>query len=317
MATDFKTVRWDAKGNPYWVVNDKPYYIPPETASQMDDPKVQQWAQKNQVQDNGALKTRPQWNPQTGNWDSSVDWSNLANIGIGGAIAAPLISAALPAAGASSAAAPATASSYAAPAAAASTAAPAAAATAAPALGGGATVGANLGAASALPAAATGGGVTAGGIFKSLLPKDNAGWAALGANVLGNVIQSRQVDKATQAQVDAANKALELQSNVYQQQRSDLAPYRASGNGALSLLNLGMGISPQDTPTLPAFQQPAQTPQRGATDQAGQTAIPRSLSTLGQPQAGGTVNMIAPNGMRASIPQDQVQHYTQMGARVA
>ncbi len=235
-------------------------------------------------------------------------------------------------------------------------------AAAVPALGGGATLAANLGGAGALgaggagtaaAAAATGGtlastalptsyvapisgsagissaaeGIGAGAatpsIWDKLFGKTTADkvltGVGLGANALGNLVQSNQASKATQAQVDAANKALALQSNIYQQQRADLAPYRNAGTSSLSALTYGLGLDPSksaDT-TTPYFQQQAAQNTAAIPVQRSPTptqAVPRgTISSL----AGGTVNMISPDGRPALVPQNQVQAALQAGGRMA
>ncbi len=158
----------------------------------------------------------------------------------------------------------------------------------------------------------------------------------LGGGLAGSLIQSHQADKATQAQVDAANKALALQSNIYQQQRADLAPYRNAGASSLSALTYGLGLDPSksaDT-TTPYFRQQfdaennavPQNAQRNpnspttqpipAGNYTGGQAQPR-VSSLAGTAPDGTVAMMSPDGRQARVPQNQVQAALAAGGRLA
>jgi hypothetical protein len=60
-----------------------------------------------------------------------------------------------------------------------------------------------------------------------------------GTSVASSVIGSHAATSAAQTQAAAGQKALDLEQQVYAQQRADLAPYRAIGNqGLLGLSNL-------------------------------------------------------------------------------
>jgi hypothetical protein len=247
-------------------------------------------------------------------------WETWLQLGLGAAVAAPV---ALPALGVGGAAGGSSAAAGGA----------AAGASAVPALEGGATLAANLGGAGALGAGGAAAGTagaasTASQFWDKVLGKSKADkiltGVGLAGNLAGKLYQGHQIDKATQAQIDAANKALELQKQVYGQQRADLAPYRNIGSGAVNLLTLGMGITPGADTTTPYFQQQAQQntaaaappPQRSTTPTPGQ-AVPRdaSLSTLSQQP--GLVNMVSPDGRPARVPQNQVQAAIQAGGRMA
>lgn len=185
---------------------------------------------------------------------------------------------------------------------------------------------------------ATSPGVTAGGtggtlagstqssFWGKVLGSNPIGAAVdIGANLLGNVIQSRQTDKAVQAQIDAANKALDLQKNVYLQQRSDLMPYADMGRGAIGDMGRMTGTTAVSAPTRDYFADdrqavrspggtPTTVPAENYTGGPG-TAVPRgSLASLG---TSGTVNMLTPDGRPARVPQAQVQAALQAGGRLA
>jgi len=206
-----------------------------------------------------------------------------------------------------------------------------------PALGGGATLAANLGGAGALGAGGAGlaaPAAAAGGSFwKDLLGVGSAGDVLrTGANLAGNYLQSRQIDKATQAQVDAANKALELQRRIYEQQRSDLSPYRNIGSSSVSELSRLMGLPAASDTTTPFFQPQGGSGAPAAPLVTGPTgapaphqtnpnnapvvgqAVPRTLSGLA---GDGMVNMVSPDGRPARVPQNQVQAALAAGGRMA
>lgn len=54
-----------------------------------------------------------------------------------------------------------------------------------------------------------------------------------GASLLGGVLSSRASKKAAQTQADSANRASEVQKEMYEQTRRDLDPYRVAGGNAL------------------------------------------------------------------------------------
>ncbi len=259
-------------------------------------------------------------------------WETWLQLGLGAAVAAPV---ALPALGVGGAAGGSSAAAGGA----------AAGAGAVPALEGGATLAANLGGAGALGAggAAAGTGAAAAAnpsIWDKIFGKTTADKVMTGlgmaGGLAGSLIQSNQADKATKAQQEAAAKALELQSNIYQQQRADLAPYRQAGASSLSALTYGLGLDPSksaDT-TTPYFQQQfsaqnnavpqnAQRNPNSPTTQpippgnyTGGQAVPRVSSLAGTAQDG-TVAMMSPDGRQARVPSNQVQAALAAGGRLA
>lgn len=152
-----------------------------------------------------------------------------------------------------------------------------------------------------------------------------------GLNLAGNILQSRQTSKAVDAQVAAANRALDLQRDIYLQQRSDLMPYADMGRGAIGDMGRMTGTTPVSAPTLASLSQPSGPSSSGITGERGAPpphdgnpnnapvtgqAVPRagSLSTLG---SAGMVNMVSPDGRPARVPQNQVQAALQAGGRLA
>jgi len=189
--------------------------------------------------------------------------------------------------------------------------------------------GAALGAAGGVGGAATGAAAGGGmGLWDSILGKTTADKIATGLNLAGNVLQSGQVNKATQAQVDAANRALEVQKNIYTQQRSDLAGFADVGRGAISDMGRMTGTTPVSAPTHPEFQMPrasaptmvgpngSPAPHDGNSNNAPVTgqAVPRGMASLA---GGGFVNMVSPDGRQARVPSNQVQAALAAGGKVA
>lgn len=167
-------------------------------------------------------------------------------------------------------------------------------------------------------------------LFDSLIGRTAEERLRTGLNLAGNLLQSRQVSKATQAQVDAANRSLALQRDIYLQQRSDLMPYADMGRGAIGDMGRMTGTTPVAAPTLAAFSQPtsnvsgvtgpngAPPPHDGNPNNAPVTgqAVPRgSLSDLAG--GGDFVNMFSPDGKPARVPRAQMQQALAAGGRMA
>jgi len=73
-------------------------------------------------------------------------------------------------------------------------------------------------------------------------------WAGVGVSaglgLYGAKKQSDASKQAAQTQTDASNQALGLQSQIYQQTRSDLSPYRNAGTSALGAEMGLLGLNP-------------------------------------------------------------------------
>lgn len=75
-------------------------------------------------------------------------------------------------------------------------------------------------------------------------------WGALigaGASLLGASMQSRAADRASDAQVEAAEKNIKFQQGIYDDQKEMFQPYYNSGTNALNAYNyeMGLGDKPQ------------------------------------------------------------------------
>lgn len=112
--------------------------------------------------------------------------------------------------------------------------------------GAAAPVATNLGTGALETVGAVGGaGATAGtSLWKTLA----APLIGAGTNVAGSLIQANQQSKATDAQLQAAREAEAFLKQKYAQTQAQVAPYIASGQGALASLDTGLGIKlPQGT----------------------------------------------------------------------
>src|SRR5262252_3390165 len=114
------------------------------------------------------------------------------------------------------------------------------------------------------------------------------GIASAAGGVASSAIQAHAAGKAAQQQQQAADRALALQQQMYQQTRSDLAPYMGAGNQGLTSLTSLLGV--------------------GGGPQAGMSGPP---PPLGQ---GATVLLRAPDGTQQAVPAALAGHYLSRGA---
>jgi hypothetical protein len=68
--------------------------------------------------------------------------------------------------------------------------------------------------------------------------------AVVGGAVVSGVMSSDASKSAADTQANAANNAAQTQLNMYNQTRSDQAPWRAAGSNALSAISGGFGMGP-------------------------------------------------------------------------
>lgn len=174
----------------------------------------------------------------------------------------------------------------------------AAAGSAAPAASTGTITGTTLGTGMAATAPTLGGIGAPGAIAAAAPAASQSIWGKLapsllniGANAVGGYFQSRAAGKAADQQAAAADKALALQRDIWNQSQANQAPYMQTGSQAITRLNGLMGGTPIQQPQSLANLQP-QAPQ--------------------QPQM---VNMKAPDGSVKAVPYTDVAHYTQLGAQ--
>ena len=177
-------------------------------------------------------------------------------------------------------------------------------------------------ASSAAPSGGNGGAVPVGKFAKFL--KGIGGGRTLADLALGSAglyLQNRQAnnaqsaaDKAAQMQNEAAQKAIDLQKQMYETTRGDLAPYRALGQGASAGLGYFMGIPGYEQGNRgvlpPSAQGQPMTPTAASAMPSSGTTPP---ATASEPM----VAMRAPDGSMRAVPQSQVSHYQARGAQIA
>lgn len=100
-------------------------------------------------------------------------------------------------------------------------------------------------------------------------------WPAIigaGASLLGGIIGGNSAKSAAKSQLQAARESNALQSQMYQQQREDLAPWRQAGSNALDQIN-ALLQNPSSVEQTPGYQwrmgQGMQALQRSAPGQGG------------------------------------------------
>ncbi len=155
-----------------------------------------------------------------------------------------------------------------------------------------------------------------------------AGTQLIGANIAANASTD-----AANIQAQTAQKALDQQEKIYEQQRGDLAPYRAAGQGSIGKLSYGLGVpgfegGPVYKAPLPTLASPAGAPvtQTGPNNYlstGGQQSTPPTAQTnqgynkLGQPiPATGTATVRAPTGEQKVVPAGEVAYWVSKGATV-
>lgn len=122
--------------------------------------------------------------------------------------------------------------------------------------------------------------------------------AILGAAVIGTaggaIASSKAAKTAANASRQAADQNAQVQREIYNQTRSDLAPYNQAGQGALGKLMVRLGITPMSgaagSPTRPTTYAPANGPTSKANSQ------PYGGLGGGQPLGN------APGGLRPQAP---------------
>lgn len=151
----------------------------------------------------------------------------------------------------------------------------------------------------------------------------------MGTKIGGALIGAKAAGSAADKQLEAANRALALQEEMFSKQsqldelnrkqeydrftqgRSDLAPYRGLGQNAVGTLSSLMGFQ-APAPETPIPYAPG--PTIGAQPKPGGLAsMSPTMSTPAAPMA--SVTMRTPDGRSVMIPQEKVAEATQRGAQ--
>jgi len=155
--------------------------------------------------------------------------------------------------------------------------------------------------------------------------------AGVGAQLYGSYKASQAAKKASAQQAASADKALDVQRQMYQQTRGDLAPYRQYGAGALAAGHQLMGLptpAAEAPPVLTPLSQVGQPASGGGGFVGGLGAAvggllpgggnansPLALAAQREQQVrGGMVLLRAPTGQTKAVPADQVDYYLARGA---
>jgi hypothetical protein len=136
--------------------------------------------------------------------------------------------------------------------------------------------------------AAVGGGAAAGGGAATYAGMTIPQWIGVAGTVAGPIVQAYSANKAVKAQTEAADKALQFQREVLEQQQRNQQPYMTAGQMSLSRLN-SMLSRPGDP----------QIPMPGPG---------------GKPQ--GDIMVIAPTGQQMLRPSSERDHWIQRGATI-
>lgn len=137
--------------------------------------------------------------------------------------------------------------------------------------------------------------------WKSLAPTLVTEGIKAGTDLASAKIQTNANDKAAQITADQADRALAQAKAIYDQNRSDLEPYRQEGVSSLALLNSHLGL-PAPTQT----QSPAPP-----------SSTLASLGPQQNTQAEPMVNMLSPSGQPGQVPQSKVQQALAAGGKLA
>lgn len=124
--------------------------------------------------------------------------------------------------------------------------------------------------------------------------------ATAGTQLIGAKMASNSAKNAAKTQEASANKAIDLQRQIYGQQEQRLSPFVSAGQQAVqSLGQLGQQRAPMFN---------AQQPGGGFT--------PQSLGQMGQKPMGGMVNMRGPDGRVRPVPAHMVDQAKAMGGQI-
>ncbi len=142
---------------------------------------------------------------------------------------------------------------------------------------------------------------------------------AAGGSVAASKIGADASTKAAGQQVNAANQALGVQQQQYQNTQKLLAPYQYGGPVAASLNHPVTNQTMNPAPTLrPTTTLGALATYGGGQGLPGQSPqMPSQMPPSGAPtQNGGMVTVQAPTGETRQMPMAQAQLYAAKGARI-
>lgn len=146
-----------------------------------------------------------------------------------------------------------------------------------------------------------------------------SGAISAGTSLLGGLNSSKAATQAADVQSQAANQAAQNQLAEFGQIRSDLAPFRDAGSGAISTLAPLIGTAPGTNPLTapltrpfaPTLAQLQQTPGYQFVLDQGQKAVTNSFAAQGLGSSGAALKGAAnyAEGLAGTTFQQQFQNY--------
>jgi hypothetical protein len=135
--------------------------------------------------------------------------------------------------------------------------------------------------------------------------------------IAGSAIASHGSQQAAQTSSDAAQKALDEQKRVFDIQQANRAPYLAASQAALG--NLQDYVKNRQAPAPYQFNSYANAMQQFTPPPSGQNSMPQVAKPpmAGDPNLGGMVAMLKPNGQPMNVPPQLVEKFKGMGATLA
>jgi hypothetical protein len=121
----------------------------------------------------------------------------------------------------------------------------------------------------------------------------------VGASLIGTGIAQSAAEQAASTQAGAANRAADIATAIYNQQRQDIAPYRAVSEDALFNLSDAIGLG-QPFQTTPGFEF-----RRGE----GEKALTRMMNAQGRQFSGPTIK--AQTRFADQLAQEEYNNYIQ------
>lgn len=257
----------------------------------------------------GNTFKQTQWNPDTGQYDTSVNWPEVLTLaavggtGAGATLGGLYGGAAAPGAAGNSGDAAALAE------------------TAAEGGGAGAGTGATAGATAATKAGASvGNTLTSPNIWSSIINGLTSLWGAKNssdASTAAAQIQADAATKAAQLAYQAGQNSLAFQQQQWNTSQANLAPWLRTGQSAINTLGGLMGLSPTGsgpTAQLPGGAAPTTMSSlygSQAPAQGGQPG-PAAPAQSGQPFS----KIVWPDGHSDTVPQQSLNQYQLLGAKV-
>lgn len=148
------------------------------------------------------------------------------------------------------------------------------------------------------------------------------GGLAAGSHLAAAKVQSNAAKNAAKTQEQAGQQSIALQRQGYEDAKTNLAPWMATGQNAMGALTSRLGVSPGQPMPVGSGQTPAaagamprlQAPQ-GSANLAVFNRSPAASPPASQPGPGSsTVRLRAPNGDEMDVPAARAGFYMSKGA---